>query len=255
MRSEESKREKLRPKGGHESEVKAQGRHESEVKAQGGQQEDANSVHDESHVSNRHMTWWQRSWWVRIENGPHLRTARGRRRAWRAATRAAREMRVSEEAQRDSGEAERGEREKWEQGRKKKRRKQHPTRGLPLPNRKRNTSQQQQQQRRQVSRSIMTSTQNTNMKERIWIERVANEIAFQPFSPAIGFSLHNEHADAALEEPVLPIESFQRDVADGMRQHLNRVQPVIGLNFHLSLLENVLSGFRVHSQVRGVGYD
>ena len=33
--------------------------HESEVKAQGGQEEDVNSVYDESHVSNRHMTWWQ----------------------------------------------------------------------------------------------------------------------------------------------------------------------------------------------------
>ena len=62
--------------GGHESEVKAQEGHKGKVKAQGEQGEDANSVHEESHVSNRHMTWWQNAWWVRVNNGPHLRTAR-----------------------------------------------------------------------------------------------------------------------------------------------------------------------------------
>ena len=55
------------------------------------EQKETNSMHEENHVSNRHMTWWQRSWWVRLDNGSHLRTARGRRRAWRAATRAARD--------------------------------------------------------------------------------------------------------------------------------------------------------------------
>ena len=49
-------------------------------------------MQEKNHVSNRHMTWWQKSWWVRKDNGPHLRTARGRRQAWRAATRSAREM-------------------------------------------------------------------------------------------------------------------------------------------------------------------
>ena len=44
-----------------------------------------------------------------MDNGPHLRTARGRRRAWRAATRAAREAHETEQV---AG----GEREKWEQG-------------------------------------------------------------------------------------------------------------------------------------------
>ena len=37
-------------------------------------------------MSNRHMTWWHNAWWVRVNNGPHLRTARDRRRVWRAAT-------------------------------------------------------------------------------------------------------------------------------------------------------------------------
>ena len=68
-----------------------------------------NSMYEESDVSNRHMTWWRNAWWVRMDNGPHLRTARGRRRVWRAATRAAREARETEQV---AG----GEREKWEQG-------------------------------------------------------------------------------------------------------------------------------------------
>ena len=33
--------------------------------------------------------WWSRAWWIRVEDGPNLRTAKERRRAWRAATRAA----------------------------------------------------------------------------------------------------------------------------------------------------------------------
>ena len=64
-------------------------------------------MHEESHVSNRHMTWWQNSWWVRVNNGPHLRTARDRRKVWRAATRAAQEVR-------ETGKVAGREREEWE---------------------------------------------------------------------------------------------------------------------------------------------
>ena len=83
--------------------------HEGEVKAQEEQGEEANSLHEGSHVSDRHMTWWRNAWWVRVNNGPHLQTARDRRRVWRAATRAAQEVR-------DTGKVPGGEREKWEQG-------------------------------------------------------------------------------------------------------------------------------------------
>ena len=89
--------------------MKAQEGHEGEVKAQEEQGEDANSLQEEGHVSNRHMTWWHNAWWVRVNNGPHLRTARDRRRVWRAATRAAQEVR-------DTGKVAGGEREKWETG-------------------------------------------------------------------------------------------------------------------------------------------
>ena len=101
--------------GGHESEVKAHEGHKGEVKAQGEQGEDANSVHEKSHVSNRHMTWWQNAWWVRVNNGPHLRTARDRRRVWRAATRAAQEVR-------ETGKVAGGEREKCGDGKQRKQR-------------------------------------------------------------------------------------------------------------------------------------
>ena len=39
-------------------------------------------------MSNRHMTWWQNAWWVRVDNRPHMRSAKGRRRTWRAARQA-----------------------------------------------------------------------------------------------------------------------------------------------------------------------
>ena len=66
---------------------------EREVEAQGGQEEDVNSVHDECHVTNRHVTWWHNAWWIRVDNGPHMRSARGRRRTWRAARQAAEQVR------------------------------------------------------------------------------------------------------------------------------------------------------------------
>ena len=112
VNAHEERREQEREaeaQGEHESDVKAQEGHEGEVKAQEEQGEDANSLHEESHVSNRHMTWWHNAWWVRVNNGPHLQTARDRRRVWRAATRAAQEVR-------DTGKVAGGEREKREQG-------------------------------------------------------------------------------------------------------------------------------------------
>ena len=108
-RSEESKTEESRPRGEHESNVKTQEGHEGEVKPQEEQEEEENSLHERSHVSNRHMTWWRNAWWVRVNNGPHLQTARDRRRVWRAATRAAQEVR-------ETGKVAGKERREWEKG-------------------------------------------------------------------------------------------------------------------------------------------
>ena len=38
--------------------------------------------------TERYMVWWRNSWWIRIRDRPTLRTAKGRRRTWRAASRA-----------------------------------------------------------------------------------------------------------------------------------------------------------------------
>ena len=107
-------RKKSRSPGGHEEGEETTREGSVEVKGEG-----TNSMQEKNHVSKRHMTWWQKSWWVRIDNGPHLRTARGRGQAWRAATRAAREMGAAQETQCESGETER-ERETGEVERKRK---------------------------------------------------------------------------------------------------------------------------------------
>ena len=57
---------------------------------------ETNSTHEENDVSNGHMTRWRNAWWTRADSGPHLRTARGRRRTWRAA-------RATEQALDDDG--------------------------------------------------------------------------------------------------------------------------------------------------------
>ena len=118
-KAQEEQEREAEVQGEHESDVKAQEGHEGEVKAQEEQGEDANSLHEESHVLNRHMTWWRNAWWVRVNNGPHLQTARDRRRVWLAATRAAREMRATQETQCESGERKR------ETGKMERKRKQH----------------------------------------------------------------------------------------------------------------------------------
>ena len=125
-RAEEERTEqerKVEAQEGQENDVKAQEGHEGKVKAQEGQGEDANSLHEEGHVSNRHMTWWHHAWWVRVNNGPHLRTARDRRKVWRAATRAAQEVR-------ETGKGAGGEREMGDGKKRKQRKRLAP--GLPL---------------------------------------------------------------------------------------------------------------------------
>ena len=113
-KSELRKRESdVETQGRHESELKAQKEHEDELKAQGEQQENANSVHEECHVSHRHMTWWHNAWWIRVDNGPHMRSARGRRRVWRAARRAAEQARDEDGAGEVQRLAEEAEWEKW----------------------------------------------------------------------------------------------------------------------------------------------
>ena len=129
-----------------EREVEAQERHEGEEEMTTQEKcveakKEANSMHEENDVSNRHMTWWRNAWWIRVDNGPHMRTARGRRRTWRAARRAAEQARDDDRVKETQSRRGRGRREmvKKEMGAREnwKRSKQHPTRCLPPPNRKR----------------------------------------------------------------------------------------------------------------------
>ena len=99
-------------------------------------------MHEENDVSNRHMTWWRNAWWIRVDSGPHLRTARVRR-IWRAARAAeqAQDNNAVGETQRFVEEAEGGGRKTWAKGTT-GRRKQHTARRLPLykPNNPNNRS-------------------------------------------------------------------------------------------------------------------
>ena len=63
------------------------------------------------HAPKRHMVWWRNSWWIRIGYGPHLRTARNRRRAWRVATRAVTETKEEKWEEREKGSVTRVQRE------------------------------------------------------------------------------------------------------------------------------------------------
>ena len=74
---------------------------------------ETNSMHEESDVSKRHMTWWKNAWWIRMEGGPHMRTARGRRRIWRAARRAAEQARDDDRVEETQSLAEEAERKTW----------------------------------------------------------------------------------------------------------------------------------------------
>ena len=184
------------------------------------------------------MTWWRNAWWVRVDNGPHLRTARGRRKVWRAATRAAQEVR-------ETGRVVGGEKERWEteskgsnanvlhltsshqsraghaRDRTDRKRiegemgaRENKKGGKATPCTLSSISQpqtqqpQQQQQQQHVSRSITIRGQKAIMKERIWFDRVASEIVFQPLHPGTGASLHSERVIAVREEADLHLEFF-----------------------------------------------
>ena len=107
---------------------------ESEVEAQGGREQESEEVRnrtqeecveekregenrnqfcENSDVSNRHMTWWRKAWWIRIDDGSSMRSARGRRRVWRAARRAAEQARDGDRVEETHCLAEEAKWEKW----------------------------------------------------------------------------------------------------------------------------------------------
>ena len=52
------------------------------------EEESRSSTDGDNDVSNRHMTWLRTAWWIRVDDGSSMRSARARRRVWRAARRA-----------------------------------------------------------------------------------------------------------------------------------------------------------------------
>ena len=107
-RSEGKKNGKVEAQEGHEGKEEMTTQEEC-VEAK----KETNSMHEESDVSNRHMTWWRNAWWIRMDGGPHMRTARGRRRIWRAARRAAEQARDDDGVEETQSSAEEAEGEKW----------------------------------------------------------------------------------------------------------------------------------------------
>ena len=91
MSPQEERREQeseVETQGGRESE-EVRNRTQEECVEEKREGESRNQICEDSDVSNRHMTWWRKAWWIRIDDGSNMRSARGRRRVWRAARRAA----------------------------------------------------------------------------------------------------------------------------------------------------------------------
>ena len=119
--SEKVTREKEKLREREEREVEAQEGHEGEEEMTRQEKcvetsKEANSMYEENDVSNGHM---KNAWWICVDSGPHVRTARGRRRIWRAARRAAEQARDDDRVEETRSLAEEAEGEKW--GRKERR--------------------------------------------------------------------------------------------------------------------------------------
>ena len=110
---------KLRPRGGREKESEeVRNRTQEECVEEKREGEHRNQFCENSDVSNRHMTWWRKAWWIRIDDGSSMRSARGRRRVWRAARRAAELARDDDRVEETLSPAEEAKGETW--GRKKR---------------------------------------------------------------------------------------------------------------------------------------
>ena len=131
-----------------------------------------------------------------------MRSARGRRRTWRAARQAAELARYENRVGETPGGDGEGERWKREERRGETQRQQQA---------------QQQQQQQQRSRSTTTNAKNMIMKEDIWSNRVATEIVSEDFQPATDASLHDERVTAVLKQRTLHLKFSQRDASAGMR--------------------------------------
>ena len=105
---EDQRQQDVRSEPEVELEVRTQEMGEKEVDAQEGSEEEGkrealgerekeeeivDRTCDDKDVSDRHITRWKNAWWIRVNSGPHIRSARGRRRTWRAAKQEAEQAR------------------------------------------------------------------------------------------------------------------------------------------------------------------
>ena len=164
-----------------------------------------NSLHEESHVLNRHLTWWQNAWWVRVNSGPHMRTAKGRRGIWRAARQAA-ELACSEEwvgvTQGEEGEKDGEKREEKETG-------------------TRNSS--------GSGGSGSSSASPLRSWSGLGILRLARRC---PMSTSLLWKISQSCISTSASE------TSPNTCSDSLRKDLNKVQPIIELGFHSSAVED-----------------
>ena len=149
-------------------------------------------------MSNRHMTRWQNAWWVRVNNGPHMRSARGRRRIWRAARQAA-EQACHEEW---VGERQTEKREEREKG-------------------TRNSS--------GSGGSCSSSASPLRSLSGLCILRLA-------LGCPMSTSLLWKRSPSCISTSAS--ETSPKTCSDSLRKHLNEVQPIIELGFHSSAVED-----------------
>ena len=158
---------------------------------------------------------WQNAWWVRVNNGPHMRTARGWRRIWRAPKQAAEQACHGEwvgETQGEEGERDRRRRE----GRKGER------------------HQEQQRQRRQQQRVTMRS----------WSGLCILRLALR--CPMSTSRLWKRSPSCILTSAS---ETSPKTCSDSLRQHLNKVQPIIELGFQIAFTNRSLEELVVEPPV------
>ena len=64
------------------------------------------------------MTWWRNAWWIRVDNGSHMRSARGRRKTWQQPDKRPNRSATETGSERLEGDTKESERQNWEEKRK-----------------------------------------------------------------------------------------------------------------------------------------
>jgi len=110
-------------------------------------------------------------------------------------------------------------------------------------------------------RTMTITANNTTVQEHILINRVANELVFQPINLETGVPQIEERVIAIKNDPHLHLEYYQRDLSDGMRSPWSvpvsvlkgsvdklieiaktldaTVEPLVGLGFHSAPIADV----------------